>query len=244
MIFTATPVSLRTLGTGPFRVITQPYVLSFKSQQIGDNRATVFQAGCPNIPFSAPFCNGITTTTGFLLIRFVRSQSLKVPPNKAKKLTIRELSRKTPASIGAKLLIASTALRAYRNRHLGTLMRCCEAWKPIEDCFDTPSFECVDFQRLSQIIANLTRETLAEREAEITNLLWTQTEKDTALARCRGGQRAWRNKKPVLPSAPMSMSNLFTFMKQDGICLIKSWKENRDGSCKVFFHVPHFVDLQ
>ena len=86
--------------------------------------------------------------------------------NKAKNLTIRELSRKTPDSIGAKLLIASTALRAYRHRHLGTLMRCCEAWKPIEDCFDTSSFECVDFQRLSQIIANLTRETLPEREAE------------------------------------------------------------------------------
>ena len=76
-------------------------------------------------------------------------------------------------------------------------MRCCEAWKPIEDCFDT-SFECIDFQRLSHIIANLTRETLEEREDEITNLPWTQTEKDTALARCRGGQRAWRNKKPVL----------------------------------------------
>ena len=118
--------------------------------------------------------------------------------NKAKKLRIRELSRKTPDSIGAKLLIASTALRAYRNRHLGTLMRYCEAWKLIEDCFDTSSFECVDFQRLSQIIANLTRETLEEREAEITNLQWTQTEKDTALARCRGGQRAWRNKKLVL----------------------------------------------
>ena len=39
---------------------------------------------------------------------------------------------------------------------------------------------------------------LAEREAEITNLPWTQTEKDNALARCRGGQRAWRNKRPVL----------------------------------------------
>ena len=46
-------------------------------------------------------------------------------------------------------------------------MRCCEAWKPIENCFDPISFECVDFQRLSQIIANLTRENLAEREAEI-----------------------------------------------------------------------------
>ena len=97
-----------------------------------------------------------------LLIRFVRFAEFEVLLNKAEKLTIRELSRKTPDSIGAKLLAASAALRAYRNRHLGTLMRCCEAWKPIEDCFDTSSFECVEFQRLSQIIANLTRETLAE----------------------------------------------------------------------------------
>ena len=36
----------------------------------------------------------------------------------------------------------------------------------------------------------------------------------------------------------------YTFMTQDEICLIKSWKENRDGSCKVFFHVPRFVDHQ
>ena len=123
---------------------------------------------------------------------------VKVLLQKAKKQTIRELLRKTPDSIGANVLIASTALRAYRNRHLGTLMRCCEAWKPVEDCFDTFSFECIDFPRISQIIANLTRENLSEREAEKTNLPWTHTEKDAAIARCRGGQRAWRNKKPVL----------------------------------------------
>ena len=51
----------------------------------------------------------------------------KVLLDKAKKMTRRELSRQTPECTGAKLLIASTALRAYRNRHLGTLMRCCEA---------------------------------------------------------------------------------------------------------------------
>ena len=113
-------------------------------------------------------------------------------------MTKRELSRQTPGCIGAKLLITSTALRAYRNRRLGTLMRCCEAWKPVEDCFDTSSFECIDFQRLSQIVASLNRGSLEAREADVTNLTWTQTEKDTALARCRGGQRAWRNKKPVL----------------------------------------------
>ena len=68
-------------------------------------------------------------------------------------------------------------------------MRCCDAWKPVGKCFDPISLECIDFQRLSQIIANLTRENLAEREAEIRNLLWTQTEKDNALAKCRLGQQ-------------------------------------------------------
>ena len=114
---------------------------------------------------------------------------------KSKKQTVPELSRKTPDSMGAKLLIASTAFRAYRNRHLGTLVRCCEAWKPITNCFDPISFECADFQRVSLIIANITRENLAEREAKKTNHSWTQTEKVNALARCRIGQRAWRTKK-------------------------------------------------
>ena len=118
--------------------------------------------------------------------------------HQAKKITKRELLKQTPACIGEKLLITSTALRACRNRHLGTLMRCCEVWKPFEDCFDILSFECIDFQRLSQIFASLTRENLETRETEVSTLPWTQTEKDIALARCRSGQRAWRNKKPVL----------------------------------------------
>ena len=41
-------------------------------------------------------------------------------------------------------------------------------------------------------------------------------------------------------STPTSMSSPSTFMTQDAICPIKSWKENRDGSSKVFFHVPFF----
>ena len=95
---------------------------------------------------------------------------------KAERWTVSELLRKTPDSLGAKLLTASTALRAYRNRHLGTLVRCCEAWDPVGECFDPNSFECIDFHALSQIIASLTRESLAEREAETCNLPWTQTE--------------------------------------------------------------------
>ena len=42
-------------------------------------------------------------------------------------------------------------------------------------------------------------------------------------------------------STPTSMSSPSTFMTQDESYPIKSWKENRDGSYKVFFHVPHFV---
>ena len=48
-------------------------------------------------------------------------------------------------------------------------MRCCDPWKPVEDCFDTSSFECIDFQRLSQIVASLNRGGLEAREAEVTN---------------------------------------------------------------------------
>ena len=60
-------------------------------------------------------------------------------------------------------------------------------------CLDQRSFECVDFHGLSQI----TREIIAEREAEIHNPPW-QTEKDNALAKCRLSLRAWRTKKPML----------------------------------------------
>ena len=47
-------------------------------------------------------------------------------------------------------------------------------------CFDTNSFECTDFCGLSQIIANLTRESLADLEAEIRNLPWTDRERQSA----------------------------------------------------------------
>ena len=71
-----------------------------------------------------------------------------------------------PGSPGAKLLIASIALCAYRNRHQGTLMHCCEAWELVGKRFDQYSFECIGFHELSQIIANLTRGRIAEREVE------------------------------------------------------------------------------
>ena len=77
----------------------------------------------------------------------------------------------------------------------------CEAWEPVGKCFDSCFIECIDFHGLSQIIASLTRDNLAEREAENGNLPWTQTEKDNALAKCGLGLPAWRAEKPMLGHA-------------------------------------------
>ena len=77
-------------------------------------------------------------------------------------------------------------------------MHCCAAWELVGQCFDEITFECTNFHRLSQIIASLARENIAEREAAVHNLTWTQTENDNALARCRLSLRAWVPKKPML----------------------------------------------
>ena len=113
-------------------------------------------------------------------------------------LTRHDLLRCTPTSPGAKLLIAATAMRAFRNRHLGTLVRCCAAWEPVGQCFDEITFERTKFHGLSQIIASLTRENIAERDAAVHNLPWTQTEKGNALTKCGLSLRAWVPKKPML----------------------------------------------
>ena len=150
------------------------------------NRTNAFQVGCPNIP-SVLFCCGFTMTTDTLPIHLAHLQSSK-------------LSLKRPKS---RLCVSSHGrhLTAWEQRSLSPplhyvpteidiLGRSCDVVKH--------GSECLDCQRISQIIANFTHENLAEREAEITNLPWRQTEKDNALARRRVGQRAWRAQKPVL----------------------------------------------
>ena len=127
---------------------------------------------------------------------FCALAKFKVLLHKAKKMTKLELSRQTPDCIGAKFLITSTALHAYRNRHLGTLMRCCDAWKPLKIALTHFLSSVLTSSDFARIFASLTRQHLAERETEITNLPCTQTEKDIALARCTSSQRTWRNKKP------------------------------------------------
>ena len=104
---------------------------------------------------------------------FAALADFKLIIEKARKQAHHELLRNTRGSPSAKLLIAATALRDCRNRHLGTLMHCCAAWELVGKCLDQWSFECIDFHGLGQIIASLTRERIAEREAAIHNLPWT-----------------------------------------------------------------------
>ena len=98
----------------------------------------------------------------------------------AKKKNRQTIREQTPDGMGPKLLIASTALHAYRKRHLGTLMRCVKHGSLLKNCFDPNSFESVDIQKLKQIIMILNRQNLAGRDSEITNLHWTQKRKDNA----------------------------------------------------------------
>ena len=77
VMFTVPLVFSRTWEIEPFRVITQQYASSFKSQQIEDTRLNVFPAGCPNISFSVPFVQRLHDDHRFLLIRLVRSQNSK-----------------------------------------------------------------------------------------------------------------------------------------------------------------------
>ena len=76
------------------------------------------------------------------------------------------LLRASPTTHGAKLLVAAT-MRAYRNRHLSTLIRCCEVWELVGQCFDSVTCECTKFHAMGQIIASLTRDNVTEREDPI-----------------------------------------------------------------------------
>ena len=116
LISIAAVMSLRTWGTILFRGTMLQYASSTRNLPVDDTRANTFPVGSilhqlhdDHRFFPDPFCT---------LVEF------KVLLHKAEKITKRELSRQTPDSIGESFLITSTALRAYRNRHLGTLMRC------------------------------------------------------------------------------------------------------------------------
>ena len=57
---------------------------------------------------------------------------------------------KTSTTLRDKLLVACTALRAYRNGLTYTIRRCCETWAPVARCFDTLFTACIKFSRAFQ----------------------------------------------------------------------------------------------
>ena len=61
-------------------------------------------------------------------------------------------------------------------------------------CFTNAHSSAMTFVGLVKIIASVTRERIAEREAAAHKLPWMQT----ALAECTFSLRAWRAKKPML----------------------------------------------
>ena len=136
-------------------------------------------------------------TTVFLPIHFAHSQSsklfLKRPKSRlfvsshGRHPTAREQSSSSPPLhyVPAEIAILGRSCDVVKHRNL------------LKIALSRSLLNVLTFQWLSQIIANLTSENLAEREAESTNLPWTQTEKNNEPATCRVGQRACRAKKPV-----------------------------------------------
>ena len=136
---------------GPFRMITQRYVLSFKSRLIDDTWANVFPAGWLHDDHKfSPDLFGALAEFKFLL-------------NKAKKQTIRDSHEKHLKVSGRNY--QSLPLH-YVPTEMEILGRSCDVvnhGSPLEIVLSRSLFECIDFQRLSQIVANITRENLAGR---------------------------------------------------------------------------------
>ena len=93
---------------------TRRYVLSLISRLLGSNRANAFQVGCPNILSSVFILKRLHDHHRFSADPFGALAEFKAILEKTKKQTIRELSRKTPDSIGAKFLIAFTVMETRR----------------------------------------------------------------------------------------------------------------------------------
>ena len=80
-------------------------------------------------------------------IHFGALAEFKVVLEKTKKQTIIEFSRKTLDSLGAFFFLNRIyCIGAHRNRHLGTVIRCFEAWKPVENCSDQSDY-CEPYPR-------------------------------------------------------------------------------------------------
>ena len=197
----------------------QQYVWLFKNRLFGVARANAFQLDVEHHVFCL-ILKQINDDHQYPDDPFVALADFNIILEKARQRTVHELPRKAPRSLGAKFLTASTALRACRNRHLGTLMRCCEAWEPVGKCFDPNSFRCIDFHGLSQIIASITRE--KSRRKRSRN--WKSALDTDGKRQC-----PWQSAGlDVAPGAPRNPCSAFTLLPMKTVTLWKT-KTNLAG---------------
>ena len=104
---TATPTFLRILGNGPYRVTMQLYVSVFKKPKIRSHQGKRIPSWMSKHPCFFSVLNQIHPENGPFMSVHVRHRAARVPS----------------------FLTASIAFSAYRSRHLGTLVHCCEAWE-------------------------------------------------------------------------------------------------------------------
>ena len=131
VIFIVTRTSLGTWVIGRSRAITLRYAWSFTNPANRDGKSNAFLHGCPSILFFCSILNRPHDGHRYSDEPFRALDESKTVCEEAKKQTFREIERQTPDCAGAKLVIASTALRAYRSGHRQALVRCCEAWEPV-----------------------------------------------------------------------------------------------------------------
>ena len=102
----------------------------------------------------------------------------------------------TPTTLGAKLLVACTALRAYRSGLTAVVNLRCESWDLVARCFDHQGVECLNVRTLCNIIESLTRDNIRPYEEEDLGLDHNQAENDMVLPKCVSSQQSWAVKKP------------------------------------------------
>ena len=108
------------------------------------------------------------------------------------------ISADTPMTLGAKLLVACTALRAYQYGATQTIKTCCLAWLPVARCFDQQFTACINFGALCDIIESLTRNNMRNHEDELSGLDISQAQKDMALSKCARASEVGLSKKKKL----------------------------------------------
>ena len=118
--------------------------------------------------------------------------------DKFKDVAFRACTQSQPTTLGAQLLVACTALRAFRNGLTATVKECCESWGPVARCIDLHFVECVNFRALYNIIGSLTRDNIRAHEEELLGLDVNRAEKDMVLSKCASCQQSWAVRKPKL----------------------------------------------